>query len=52
LARRQIAALIDVLVSSNMKELVAGTGLVLEDHGLRALKGILDDRNRGAVAGF
>ena len=50
----RIAALADssqVLVSSTVKDLVAGSGLVFEDRGLRALNGVPDKCHVYAVTG-
>jgi len=41
----------EVLVSSTVKDLVAGSGLRFEDHGTRRLKGIPDEWRLFAVAG-
>jgi class 3 adenylate cyclase len=40
----------EVLVSSTVKDLVAGSGLTLEDRGLHALKGVPDEWRLFAVA--
>ena len=41
----------EVLVSSTVKDLVAGSGLELEDRGLHSLKGVPDEWRLFAVAG-
>ena len=41
----------EVLVSSTVKDLVAGSGLELEDRGMHALKGVPDEWRLFAVAG-
>ena len=41
----------EVLVSSTVKDLVAGSGLVFEDRGTHALKGVPDEWRLFAVAG-
>ena len=41
----------EVLVSSTVKDLVAGSGLALEDRGLHSLKGVPDEWRLFAVAG-
>ena len=40
----------EILVSSTVKDLVAGSGLALEDRGLHALKGVPDEWRLFAVA--
>jgi len=40
----------EVLVSSTVKDLVAGSGLSFEDRGLRSLKGVSEDWRLFAVA--
>jgi class 3 adenylate cyclase len=40
----------EVLVSSTVKDLVAGSGLAFEDRGLHALKGVPDQWHLYAVA--
>ena len=40
----------EVLVSSTVKDLVAGSGLALEDRGMHALKGVPDEWRLFAVA--
>jgi class 3 adenylate cyclase len=41
----------EVLVSQTVKDLVAGSGLAFEDHGLHELKGVPDEWRLFAVAG-
>lgn len=51
----RIAALADsaqVLVSSTVKDLVAGSGLTFEDRGMHALKGVPDEWHLYAVIGI
>ncbi len=39
----ELAGANDVLVSRTVKDLVAGSGIVFEDHGSHTLKGVPDD---------
>jgi class 3 adenylate cyclase len=39
----------EVLVSSTVRDLIAGSGIELEDRGLRSLKGVEDERRLYAV---
>jgi class 3 adenylate cyclase len=41
----------EILVSSTVRDLVAGSGLAFEDRGLSTLKGFADSRRLFAVAG-
>ena len=41
----------EVLVSSTVKDLVAGSGLTFEDRGVHTLKGVPDEWHLFAVAG-
>ena len=40
----------EILVSSTVKDLVAGSGLMLEDRGVHSLKGVPDEWHLYAVA--
>jgi len=41
----------EVLVSSSVRDLVAGSGFTFEDRGMHALKGVEEERRLYAVAG-
>jgi class 3 adenylate cyclase len=45
-----LAAPSEVLVSSTVKDLVVGSGLVFEDRGTHSLKGVPDEWHLYAVA--